>query len=148
MTIFILFIGRYLMYLLLVLLFLGLIIPRYRHLAITSFLAAGLAYAVGWTIKEFFYLPRPFITAGTPPVLPYLLDGSLPSSHTAVSFAIAAVISLRHSRLGLIFIVLALLIAAGRILGGVHTYLDVLSGTLIGLASALILVPVDSCQSQ
>jgi undecaprenyl-diphosphatase len=142
MSLFILIIGRYLMYAVFIILLVGILVPGYRSLAVFALMSAILAAVVSWLIKDYFYLPRPFILSGTVPVLPYLLDGSWPSSHTSSAMAVAVSIFIKHQRLGLLFIFLAVLIAVGRIMGGVHSYLDIFSGALLGVISAWVLTPV------
>lgn len=139
------FIGRYLIYLIFALLLAGLLFSSFRQSAFRALLSAGLSAGIGWFIKDFFYLPRPFILSGREPFFPHLLDGSLPSVHTAISVAIAVSILLRHRRLGIIFMLLALLVAAGRVAGGVHSYLDIISGAIIGSLSVLITVQLENC---
>src|SRR3972149_4126134 len=99
--------GRYLMYLELAVLAIGLLLPLFRLTAARAWISAAVASGISWFIKDFFYLPRPFILSGHSPGLPYLLDGSLPSNHTAVAAAIAVSIFLANRRWGMLFIVLA-----------------------------------------
>lgn len=138
MPLLVIFIGRYLIYLLVALPVIGLFFPVWRKLSVRALFSASISATTGWLIKDYFYLPRPFITGSSWPLLPYILDGSLPSVHTAVAVAISISIFYAHRRLGLVFICLAILVAVGRILGGVHTYFDVLVGFLIGLISVFI----------
>ncbi len=96
-----------------------------------------LALVLSLIIKDYYYLPRPFILSGHLPLVAYGLDGSLPSGHTAVSFAFSLAVFSRRRRLGLGLIMTSLLIAFGRIAGGVHTPLDVFVGLLIAVVSFL-----------
>lgn len=96
-----------------------------------TFLSSSLAVMVSSLIKNFYYLPRPFIYSGNLPIISYRLDGSLPSSHTALAFAISFSIFRKNRRLGLFLIFISFLIAFGRIAGGVHTVLDVLIGIFV-----------------
>lgn len=97
-----------------------------------------IAMAVSFLIKDFYYLPRPFITSGHFPLISFGLDGSLPSGHTAFSFAFSAAVFSRHRLAGLVLMAFSTLIAFGRIAGGVHTPLDVFVGLYIALVSFLI----------
>lgn len=135
----IIIIGRYLLYLVIITLIVALVIPKYSYQALAAGISAFLAAGLGWIIKDYFYLPRPFIVTGNDPILPYLLDGTFPSNHTAAATAIGVSIFLSNRRLGLLYLFVALLIAAGRIMGGVHTYIDVLFGFALGCVSALII---------
>lgn len=132
-------IGRYLIYLEFTVLAVGLFLPRFRRPVFLAGVSAIVTSGISWFIKHFFYFPRPFILSGHSPVLPYLMDGSLPSNHTAVAVAVAVSIFLVNRRWGLIFMFLALLIATGRVLGGVHTCLDVFTGACLGILVSLII---------
>jgi len=98
-----------------------------------------LAYFAGWLVKSFFYLPRPFIVAQTKPLITFLLDGSFPSSHTAVAFAMSGAVYAVNRRAGLVMFGLSVLVATARIAAGVHTPADVMGGVLVGSAAALFL---------
>jgi undecaprenyl-diphosphatase len=142
--------GRYLLTLEFIVLGLGLFIPRFRFWALGAWLSAALAAIIGWLIKDFFYLPRPFILSGRDPVLPYLLDGTFPSNHVAAATALGVSLFLVNRRRGLLFLLLAGFIAAGRVAGGVHTFIDVFSGAALGCVCALVIYQVlgiDSCHS-
>lgn len=97
-----------------------------------------IALAASYLIKDFYYLPRPFITSGHFPLISFVLDGSLPSSHTAFSFAFSAAVFSRHRSVGLCLFAVSTLIAFGRIAGGVHSPLDVFVGLYIALISFVI----------
>jgi len=99
--------------------------------------AAILATLVSNLIKNFYYLPRPFISSGQLPLIDFRLDGSMPSGHTAFSFAFSFALFSRDRRLGLIMIAVSTLIAFGRIAGGGHSPPDVFVGFFIALVSAL-----------
>ena len=105
--------GRYLIYLEVAVLGLGMLIPITRQISMRALIAATVASGIGWLIKDFFYFPRPFITSGVSPILPYLLDGSVPSNHTAAAVAIAVTIFLYNRRWGMLFFMLGALIATG-----------------------------------
>ncbi len=67
---------------------------------------------------------------------PSLADGldSFPSGHTATSMAVAMVLSYYYPRCAPLFMAGAAFVAAARVLGGAHFPLDVLGGTILGLA--------------
>ncbi len=116
-----------------------LVTQKETQLAIKAWAAAGLAWAIGKFIKDFFYLPRPFIVAQHPALVKALLDGSFPSGHTATAFAISFFIYWHHKHLGVGLLILSLLIGIGRIGVLVHTPLDVAGGIILGFLSAWVL---------
>ena len=65
-------------------------------------------------------------------------DASFPSDHASASFAIAFAVLAFDPLAGAIFLVFAIVIAAGRLIIGAHYPGDVGAGFLIGLASALV----------
>jgi undecaprenyl-diphosphatase len=65
-------------------------------------------------------------------------DASFPSDHASASFAIAFAVLAFDPLGGAIFLVFAIVIAAGRLIIGAHYPGDVGAGFLIGLASALV----------
>lgn len=113
-------------------------LAKAKEIALHSILSAFSAWAIGQFIKDFFYLPRPFLTTGQTPVAGYFSGGSFPSNHTAAAFAIAVSVALHHRRFGLVLLVLASLIGLSRILGGVHYPADVVGGVVIGSSVAIL----------
>ena len=110
---------------------------RYPRLIWESLAAAVLAWAMGFLIKNFYYLPRPFIFAAQLPLVQFHLDGSFPSNHTAVAFALSFPL-LRYSRpAGLIMTFFSSLLASSRIMGGVHTLPDIVAGVILAAISSL-----------
>jgi membrane-associated phospholipid phosphatase len=108
-----------------------------KSLAVQSVLAAVIAYLFSSFVKDFFYLPRPFILAHQSPLLGVLLDGSFPSAHTAVTFAVSLIVVKRFLRLGIMLCGLSILVGISRILGGVHSAVDVIGGLVLGYASVI-----------
>jgi undecaprenyl-diphosphatase len=118
--------------------------PR-RLIAQRASVAAGASAAVALTIAHFLSLavdrPRPFVAhaATIHPFLAHTPDPSFPSDHATAAFAIAVAVALRQRRWGAILLVLAAVVAAGRVFLGLHYPSDVLAGAAIGTASALLL---------
>jgi membrane-associated phospholipid phosphatase len=59
---------------------------------------------------------------------------SFPSGHSATSFALASLLSVRHPLMAWPAYLLAGAISAGRVLSNSHHFSDVLGGALVGLA--------------
>ena len=100
-------------------------------------LSGLLASWLTWGIKNYFYLPRPFILTGTPPAIDFLLDGSFPSGHTALSLGLSFALFPRYPKWAILFISISFFIGVARVLAGVHTPADVLGAILVGLFSAI-----------
>lgn len=97
--------------------------------------ASAIAGLIATLIKDFFYFPRPFILIGKLPLVTPHLDGSFPSSHTAVSFALAFTILLKNRHWGSIFVITSVFVAIGRLGSGVHTLTDVFGGIILAVFS-------------
>lgn len=69
-------------------------------------------------------------------------EKSFPSAHATLAFALAGSIALRNRRWGNVLLVLAALVAFGRVAAGVHYPSDVVGGTLVGLLAARLAAPV------
>jgi undecaprenyl-diphosphatase len=67
---------------------------------------------------------------------------SFPSGHTAVAFASAVVLSALFPRYRIRFFVLALLVAASRIILRAHYHSDAIGGAMIGIVFACLIVRV------
>jgi undecaprenyl-diphosphatase len=136
------FLASFLIWVILVSLFaLWLIDGRIKKEVALHAIAAGLiAWLVAEIIKSLIPSTRPFDINGlTPLTLSVPGDGAFPSGHVAFTFGIGVSI-LRHKKLlGLVFILMALGVGVGRVLGNVHSSLDIAAGALIGTISALII---------
>ncbi len=113
-----------------------LVVKGQTLLAVKAWLAAGLAWAIGKFIQDFFYFPRPYIVAQHPTLVKAILNGSFPSVHTAMAMAISFVIFWHHKRLGVVLLIVSLLIGVGRIGVLVHSPLDVAGGIVLGYLAA------------
>jgi|SRR3990172_9269398 len=111
----------------------GVFLGKQKNLCLikSAVASVSVSWLIGLFIKSFFYVPRPFLFSDKPPLVDFLYDGSFPSAHTLLAFSAAATVWLWHKKTGWIFIMLAFLIAASRVLGGVHRPIDILGGVVI-----------------
>lgn len=69
------------------------------------------------------------------------LHGGMPSGHAGVAFSIAT--SVAFADVGILFIALAWFLAAmvaqSRVLLGIHSYLEIVAGSLIGIGATLVM---------
>lgn len=108
----------------------------WRQAAATGLTAAALALGANQLINLFWQRPRPFADhpLGVLPLITSAHDGSFPSDHAGLAFAIAFGVLFSAGRSGWLFVAWAALIASSRVLAGVHYPTDVLAGAIIGLA--------------
>jgi len=91
-------------------------------------------------VKNLLPVARPYMRNGGPPLtLTIPVDGTFPSLHAAIAFALAITVWLHNKKLGYIFILAAVLVALGRVLGHVHYFSDVFGGGVLGAATAIMI---------
>lgn len=113
-----------------------------RWLAVISAIVSSVvAWLINQGIGELFFRPRPFAMYADVQKLIYKssLEKSFPSDHTAVAFALAFAVFWVNRRWGTGLLILAALVAFGRVFVGVHYPSDVFAGALIGIICAYII---------
>jgi undecaprenyl-diphosphatase len=98
--------------------------------------AALVTQFLKWQI---FLHPRPFVVL--PDVVKLInISGfdSFPSGHATIFAALATGVFIYNRRLGVVFMILALLIGMARIAAGVHYPFDILTGYGIGFVMAIL----------
>jgi undecaprenyl-diphosphatase len=106
----------------------------------SGFAAAALAYAVAFVIHHIWARPRPYVTHHIAHPWSSATDASFPSDHATVSYAIAFAVLAFDPIAGAIFLVVATIIAVGRLFIGAHYPSDVLTGLIVGLIAAGVVV--------
>lgn len=108
-----------------------------KEQALHALFAAGVSLFVVFILKDIFKVPRPFMVDHMPAIaLDPTHDWSFPSAHSAVAFAIAITIWLHDKKLGSVFLIIAVFVAAGRIFANVHYPIDIIVGAIIGATVA------------
>lgn len=103
------------------------------------FLSGIVAWIIATILKYFISSPRPFIYFEN--VKPLFLHGALdsfPSGHATFFSALALSLFLRHRRMGIYYIFVALIISFARVASGIHFPVDILVGWILGSTIALI----------
>lgn len=104
-----------------------------RGMLISISISVVIAAVVSQLIKTIFPFDRPFEIYGIDPLtLTVPQDGSFPSSHTAIAFALAFSLYEYYKKYAPIFFIGATLVAVGRITSQVHFLGDVAGGILVG----------------
>jgi len=99
--------------------------------ALAVILARGILTEV---IRFFYHHARPFDVFGFTPLVGES-GSSFPSGHAAFLFALALVVFYYNRKMGIWYLVLALVNGLARVYTGVHWPMDILGGAIIGLAS-------------
>ena len=112
---------------------------RWKRASASALASAALALLVNQAISVFWDRPRPYLTHPSAHLWGTRKhDASFPSDHASASFAIAVAVLLVDRVAGWLFVAAAVLITAGRVVGGAHYPGDVAAGVLVGVASALL----------
>lgn len=117
-----------------------------RRAGLAAATSTALALLVAHFLSSAVNRPRPFVAHPSTihAFIAHAADPSFPSDHATAAFAIATAVALRVRRLGVLLLVLAGVLAAGRVFLGVHYPTDVLGGAAIGaaMAGACSLAPI------
>jgi undecaprenyl-diphosphatase len=108
---------------------------RWKAACAAGLSAAALGLIVNQVVSHLWDRARPYEAHphGIVPLLTRSSDSSFPSDHATAAFAIGFGIFFVHRRAGWVFLAMATLIAASRVLSGMHYPTDVLAGGMIGL---------------
>jgi len=91
-----------------------------------------------------YFDPRPFVTHHVVPLYPHGADNGFPSDHTVLTAFIALTIFSSSKRIGITLLVMSVLIGLSRILGHIHSPIDIIGSLLFALAgygAAILLTP-------
>ena len=113
---------------------------KWKLASASGFAAAALAYATAFVIHHAWSRPRPYMSHHMNHPWSTATDASFPSDHATVSFAIAFAVLAFDTVAGVIFLVVAAIIAIGRLFIGAHYPSDVFTGLVIGLLAAGVVV--------
>src|SRR5258706_2613601 len=114
-----------------------------KEQVIHALLASFIAWTIAEVLKHIFNTPRPFdINHLQPLTLSVPTDPAFPSGHAATVFALAITIWLHDRKVGMIFIILAALVAWARVAANVHFPIDVICGGIIGTVVAIAIEKV------
>lgn len=111
----------------------------HRDRLLPALLIPAAAFWLGSALRAKIDRPRPYTALGYRPLFPKAEKGrSMPSRHCFSAAAIAVAAWHCSLPLGVVLAVLALLIAASRVITGVHYISDVLAGLAFGSGFALV----------
>lgn len=143
MTIFpaiVIFFGTYLLFILAVFVFIG--IYTFSKHKIKDFSNLFFAFIVGFLLARFsglFYQHlQPFVEQGFKPIIYHAPDNSFPSDHAVIAGVFGYFLYAINKSWGSVALIFAILIAWGRVLGGVHYPIDVIAGLAIGFLAVII----------
>ncbi len=94
--------------------------------------SGGLAWGIAKILKVLIHAPRPFDLFSQVHSLFIETGYAFPSGHTMVASAIAFALFFTDKKVGLRFMIFALIIGLARITAGVHFPIDILGGFILG----------------
>lgn len=115
---------------------------HWYEMPLKALIAAGIGYIVRYALGILVARPRPFVALQDVNAL-VLTDvheayRSFPSGHATLAFAIAFTVYKQDRDWGIAFLILAAVVAMGRVFVGVHFPLDIVAGALVGICSGWI----------
>ncbi|MCR8861016.1 undecaprenyl-diphosphatase [Bacillus pseudomycoides] len=109
-----------------------------RMMIIQGGLAFIVAEIIGKIVGQFYSHQQPFaVLPNVNQLVEHEIDNSFPSDHTILFFSICVSIWLVRKKEGWLWLMLAFCVAISRIWVGVHYPIDVVTGALVGIISAL-----------
>jgi membrane protein YqaA with SNARE-associated domain/membrane-associated phospholipid phosphatase len=110
------------------------ILIKNRNFGIKLISALFLAFIIAFSLKYLVNEPRPYLVLDNVHLL--CNEGnepSFPSGHTTLAFTLATSLLFYSKKLGILFLIWAILVAYSRVYVGVHYPFDVLAGIVIGI---------------
>jgi undecaprenyl-diphosphatase len=111
---------------------------RLKFAALSGVASGTLALLINQLIGHVWHRPRPYEAHAHVYHLTNSRDPSFPSDHASAAFGIAFGIYAFDRRAGYVFIAIATLVAAGRIVVGAHYPSDVLASIVVAALAALL----------
>ncbi|MFC1663856.1 phosphatase PAP2 family protein [Patescibacteria group bacterium] len=114
---------------------------KYLPIVIQAFSAAVLArLAIVNLIRWILPRPRPFVENHINLILDWTNQAAFPSGHAAFYFALSAIIYFYNRKAGLFFLLASFLISISRVFVGLHWPSDIVSGAVVGIFSAWVIM--------
>jgi undecaprenyl-diphosphatase len=111
-----------------------------KEQVVHALFACLFAFLIAVLIKYLFPTLRPFVTDGRGiDVFIRPNDGSFPSEHTVIAFALAVTVFMHDRKIGWWFLAAALLIGVARVMANVHYPIDIVGGAFIGTIVAVVI---------
>jgi undecaprenyl-diphosphatase len=113
---------------------------KWKLAAVSGLGGAVMALVINLLIHTLYDRPRPYEAHAIRHPWASSTDASLPSDHASASLAIAFVVLAFDTVVGIVFLVAALLIAAGRVFIGAHYPGDVGVSLVVALVASFVVV--------
>lgn len=105
--------------------------PLQKKIAVLAALSGALSFVIG-VLAGFLYVnPRPFVSEHITPLIPHAPNNGFPSDHALLVGLIASVLYPFNRRVSAVLWIIAVIVAASRVVVGVHHSLDVVASFVI-----------------
>lgn len=109
---------------------------NHRKMVIEAAVSLCIGLAFSWILGHLFYRDRPFVAHAVLQLIDHPVNASFPSDHALGAFVIATSIGIYRRKEGILWWILAALIAISRVWAGVHYPTDIIGGAIIGILVA------------
>jgi len=135
------FFSKYLVYLMVAVLFLFLLKPKKNWKMISAALISAFTarFIITGLIRLFEPRSRPFISSNINLLIDKVNQQSFPSGHASFTFGLATVVYLYNKKWGVVFFVLAFLVSIARVFADIHWPSDILAGAVVGIFSGWLI---------
>jgi len=104
-----------------------------------AFLSVGMSLLFNYLLSFFIQRSRPFdIGLGENIYGSVFTNGSFPSEHATIAFAIAMAVFMVYKKFGTALLIMAALVGVSRVYVGIHYPLDILGGAFVGIIMAYL----------
>ncbi len=113
--------------------------PRKEKIRLVVFgiIAGMVSFALVKIGGAIYYDPRPFVSHHIEPLYFHAADNGFPSDHTVLTAYIAMVVYSSSKRLGLVLLAMSLLIGCSRVMGYIHSPIDIAGSILFALIGGI-----------
>lgn len=105
--------------------------PSQKKIAVLAALSGALSFVIGILAGFLYANPRPFVSEHITPLIPHAPNNGFPSDHALLVGLIASVIYPFNRRVSAVLWIIAITVAASRVVVGVHHSLDVVTSFVI-----------------
>ncbi len=121
-------------------------VPKQEKIRLVVFgaIAAVVTFALVKIGAALYYDPRPFVTHHITPLYPHGADNGFPSDHTVLTAFIALTIFSSSRKTGLTLLCMVVLIGLSRVIGHIHSPIDIIGSlafALVGFGIAKLVTP-------
>lgn len=108
-------------------------------IAVFGIITALTTYLLMKLGGSLYFDPRPFVSnPSLIPLYPHIVDNGFPSDHAALSASVAFTLLVASRRLGAILLVLALFVGVSRVIGNIHSPIDILGSFIFAALGATV----------